>query len=598
MPKNVALSALTAVLVLAASAGVGAGAPSALAYRAISGVSPEPLPNPSLAREELEAFIDGVMATQLSSQHIAGATIAVVKDGELFFAKGYGYEDVERKVPVDPGQTLFRVGSTSKLFTWTAIMQLVEQGKLDLDADVNTYLTDFKIPDTYPEPVTVRNLLTHTPGFEDGGLGYLMERSPDELVPLGDFLAQHMPARVRPPTTDFASSTGTAYSNWGAALAGHIVATVSGMPFDDYIEQRILKPLGMSRSTFREPLPLELAARMSGGYTFQAGAFRRHGFEYIHNFGPAGGLSTTAADMAKFMIAHLQHGAVDEARVLRGETARLMHARALSPDPAVNGMCLGFHETWVNGRRLIGHDGGTIYFITDLLLIPEAGVGIFVSTNSPGGGKVINALEKAFMDRYFPARLPDVKIPSDFAARAARYAGTYRALRRSYTRLDKVIAATGDIHVQPGPEGTLLISSSEGPVPWVEIGEGVFIGAIVSAIRRRHADRAGPKRLRWARPMLAAAALLDIAFVVGFALTLSGGIDELVFDLPSSLYVVLALPLFALLPTAAAAVFAGIVWKEHHWTIGGRVFYSLATLFALAFLWVINYWNLLGYRIG
>ncbi len=652
MSKN-ALSALAAVLALAASAGAYASTPSAPAYRAISGASSEPLPGRGLAvREELEAFIDGVMSTQLRSQHIAGATVAVVRDRELFFAKGYGYEDVEKKVPVDPEQTLFRVGSTSKLFTWTAIMQLVEEGALDLDADINTYLTDFKIPDTYPEPITIRNLLTHTPGFEDGGLGYLMEQSPDELVPLGEFLAQHMPVRVRPPTTDFASSTGAAYSNWGAALAGHIVATVTGMPFDEYIEQRILKPLNMSRSTFREPLPPELAARMSGGYTFQAGAFRRHGFEYIHNFGPAGGLSTTAADMTKFMIAHLQHGAVDDVRILREETAKLMHARALSPDPAVNGMCLGFYETWVNGRRLVGHGGATVYFITDLLLIPEAGVGLFVSTNSPGGGKAINELQKAFMDRYFPARLPDVKVPSDFAERAARYAGTYRALRRSYTRLDKVIAATGDIHVQPGPEGTLLISSSEGPAPWVEIGEGVFrrenddrviafkgddghrashlvgpfaaiaseriawydsarlhatllglgmilfIGAIVSAIRQRHADRAGPKRLRWARPMLAVVALLNIAFVAGFVLSLSSGVNELVFDLPSSLYAVLALPLIALLPTAMSALLATVAWKERAWTTGGRIFYSLATLSAIAFLWVINYWNLLGYRIG
>lgn len=293
-----------------------------------------------------------------------------------------------------------------------------------------------------------------------------------------------------------------------------------------------------------------------------------------------------------------------------------------------------------------------MYFITDLQLIPEAGVGLFVSTNSPGGGKAIGELQKAFMDRYFPARLPDVKAPSDFATRAARYTGTYRALRRSYTRLDKVIAAAGDIRVQPGPEGTLLISSSEGPVPWVEVGEGIFrreneddviafkgddvdrashlvgpfaaipseritwydsarfhttllglgmilfIGAIVSAIRRRHADRAGPKRLRWARPTLAAVALLNVAFVVGFALSLSSGVNELVFDLPSGLYVALALPLIALLPTVASVLFAGVAWKERAWTLGGRIFYSLATFFALAFLWVINYWNLLGYRIG
>jgi hypothetical protein len=130
------------------------------------------------------------------------------------------------------------------------------------------------------------------------------------------------------------------------------------------------------------------------------------------------------------------------------------------------------------------------------------------------------------------------------------------------------------------------------------LGIILFIGAIVSAIRRCHADRTGPKGLRSARPMLAAVALLNVAFVVGFVLSLSSGVNELVFDLPSSLYVAVALPLIALLPTAAAVFFAGIIWKEHHWTVGGRVFYSLATLFALAFLWVINYWNLLGYRIG
>ncbi len=605
-----------------------------------------------MALDEFEEFIDGIMTAQLRSQHVAGAAIAVVKDGELFFVKGYGYEDVERKVPVDPEKTLFRVGSTSKLFTWTAVMQLVEAGELDLDADVNAYLTDFKIPDTYPEPVTIKNLLTHTAGFEDGGLGYLMERSADGIMPLGAFLAKHMPARVRAPTTDFASSTSAAYSNWGAALAGHIVATVSGMPFDDYIEQRILQPLGMARSTFREPLPSELAARMSGGYTFANGVFRRHGFEYIHNFGPAGSLSSTVADMARFMIAHLQHGVLADARILGEETVRLMHTRALSPNPAMNGMCLGFYETWVNGRRLVEHDGGTPTFISDLVLIPEANIGLFVSTNTSGGGSVIREVENAFMDRYFPARLPDIESAPDSAARAARYRGTYRTQRRSYEQLDKIVAATGDIRVQPGPDGTLLIGSSDGPRTWVEIGEGVFrrkdadrviafkddqgrrashllgpfgafaaeriawwetakfhalllgagmiffIGAIVSTIRQRRADRTGPKRLRWARPTLAAAALLNIAFVIGFVLSLSGGASELVIDLPSSLYVALTLPLISLLPSAMSAVFAAYAWKECAWTLSGRAFYSLAAFCALAFLWVLNYWNALGYRIG
>ncbi len=126
------------------------------------------------SREDLEAFLDGVLAAEMRSHSIASATVSVVKDGELFFAKGYGYADRESRRPVDPERTLFRPGSISKLFTWTAVMQLVEQGKIDLDADVNEYLTDFRIPDTFPEPITMEHLMTHTPGFEDGGLGYLL----------------------------------------------------------------------------------------------------------------------------------------------------------------------------------------------------------------------------------------------------------------------------------------------------------------------------------------------------------------------------------------------------------------------------------------
>ena len=120
---------------------------------------------------ELEAFIDGMMAAHMPSRDIPAATIAVVKDGELFFAKGYGFADRENRTPVEADTTLFRIASISKLFTWTAVMQLAERGQLDLDADVNTYLKSFQIPATYPEPITMKHLLSHTPGFEEGALG-------------------------------------------------------------------------------------------------------------------------------------------------------------------------------------------------------------------------------------------------------------------------------------------------------------------------------------------------------------------------------------------------------------------------------------------
>ncbi|NIU59138.1 MAG: serine hydrolase, partial [Phycisphaerae bacterium] len=162
---------------------------------------------------------------------------SVVKDGELFFAKGYGYADLEKDIPVDPEQTIFSIGSVGKTFTWTAVMQLVEQGKLDLDADVNTYL-DFRIPDTYPQPIAIKHLLTHTSGFEEVWIGSVVLDASDQ-VPPREWLISHMAARMRPP------GDCAAYSNFNAMLAGYIVSRVSGQPYEQYIQEHILDPLGM-----------------------------------------------------------------------------------------------------------------------------------------------------------------------------------------------------------------------------------------------------------------------------------------------------------------------------------------------------------------
>src|SRR6476469_3075051 len=251
-------------------------------------------------REELAAFLDGVMVANLRDKHVAGATVAVVKDGVLLFAKGYGYSDVAHRAPVDAEQTLFRIGSTSKLFTWTAVMQLVEQGKLDLDTDVNKYL-DFKIPDTYPkQPITLRHIMTHMPGFEEDGRDLITDDS-TKMMPLGRWLATHIPGRVRPPGT-FSS-----YSNYATAVAGYIVQRVSGENYDDYIEKHILAPLGMTQTTTRQPLPAGLKNDMSNGYIWAGGVYQPQKFEII-NAPPAGSIASSATDMSKFMIAHLEDG--------------------------------------------------------------------------------------------------------------------------------------------------------------------------------------------------------------------------------------------------------------------------------------------------
>jgi len=235
---------------------------------------------------DVEAFLDGLVPLQIKEDDVAGVTISVVKDGKLLFAKGYGYADVEKKKPVSPQETLFRPGSISKLFTWTAVMQLFEQGKLDLDRDVNEYL-DYKIPDAFGKPITLKNIMTHTPGFEEQIKDLFLT---DSTKPnLGQYLKTHIPARIYPP------GTVPAYSNYATTVAGYIVERISGKPFDEYVAENILKPLNMTRSTFTQPLPSELAPLMSSGY--RLGSAEAGPFEVINAF-PAGSLSSSATDMA------------------------------------------------------------------------------------------------------------------------------------------------------------------------------------------------------------------------------------------------------------------------------------------------------------
>ena len=647
-----ALAVALSSLPLLAHAQGGEGSDS-LAYKANEQAAKPLAAHGPTTVEEMEAFVDGFMNSQMKAGPVAGAAVVVVKDGQVFFQKGYGYEDAQKRVPVDPAQTLFRPGSVSKLFTWTSVMQLVEQGKLDLDADVNTYLKDFKVASTFPQPVKLRNIMTHTAGFEDGAVGYLFAGKVEDLLPLGKWVAAHEPTRVRPPTTDFSDGTGASYSNWATALAGHIVEVVSGQSFDDYVAQHIFQPLGMERSTFGEPLPESLAPRMSGGYTFEAGAFKSHGFEFIHAAGPAGSLSSTVSDMARFMLAHLQDGTLGDAHILKPETAQLMHTRVMSPDPALNGHALGFYETYINGHRIIGHGGDTQYFHSVLSLMPETGIGLFATVNTGGqGGRTSVELERAFFKHYYPAELPVVKPPADAAKRNARYAGSYRTLRHSFTKFEKVFSAFGDETVTAMPDGTLLMGDLFGkPDRWVEVGDGVFrsqsrdafaafkgndgglatslvgmfppivssriswyetgklhgflvgiavllfITILVSAIRQRRPDRE-LGQLRWARPTLALSGALLLLFIVVIGMILAGGFEGLIYKIPTSLYFALTLPLLAIPLALLAAWFTVRVWSAGTWTLGARVHYSLAAVAVLAFLLILNYWNLLGYRFG
>jgi CubicO group peptidase (beta-lactamase class C family) len=423
---------------------------------------------PQMTASDVEAFLDGVIPLQLAREDIAGATVAIVKDGRLLFAKGYGYADVATKKPVSPEETLFRPGSVSKLFTWTAVMQLAEQGKLDLDGDVNEYL-DYKIPDAFGKPITLKNILTHTPGFEEQVKDLITNKV--ETPDLGHYLKTHIPGRI------FSPGTVPAYSNYGAALAGYIVERVSGEPFDQYVQNHIFQPLGMKHSTFDQPLPAALAPNISNGYGVASDKSKP--FETVTP-APAGSLSSSAANMAQFMLAHLQNGQLGDAKILKPETAQLMHSRLFGLDPATNGMAYGFYEESRNGHRIIGHAGDTEWFHSDLHLVLDSGVGFFISYNSAGRGQVSprTILWERFLDRYFPFTPSTATVPESAKQDAKAVSGTYEISRRSESSFLKAFSLIGETTVSPAEDGTIqvdsLLAPNGKPKKWQEIAPMTF----------------------------------------------------------------------------------------------------------------------------
>jgi CubicO group peptidase (beta-lactamase class C family) len=428
----------------------------------------EPAKPHEMTAADVEAFLDGLLPLQIQRDDIAGVTVSVVKDGKLLFAKGYGYADVAKKKPVSPQDTLFRPGSISKLFTWTSIMQLYEQGKLDLDRDVNEYL-DYKIPDAFGKTITLKNIMTHTPGFEEQIKDLFTTGS--SKPNLGQYLKTHIPARIYPP------GTVPAYSNYATAVAGYIVERVSGQPFEEYVEEHILKPLKMIHSTFRQPLPTELAPLMSGGYRLGSGDAEP--FEVINPY-PAGSLSSSATDMAQFMIAHLQDGQLGDARILKPETARLMHSRMFALDDNANAMCYGFYEESRNGQRIIGHGGDTIYFHSDLHLLLEQKVGFFVSYNSAGRGDSPGRLNlwEHFLDRYYP-HTPSAPTSATAKNDANAAAGTYILSRRSEHSFLKTASLLSQFTVSPVADGDIEVPQLTGangkPKRWQAVAPMTFL---------------------------------------------------------------------------------------------------------------------------
>ncbi len=424
----------------------------------------------ALTAQDVNAWLDGYMPYALRTGDIAGAVVVVVKDGQILTERGFGFSDVAKRTPVDPKLTLFRPGSVSKLLTWTAVMQLVEQGKIDLDGDVNQYL-DFKIPPRDGKPVTMRNLMQHTAGFEEQAKGIM---SDDPKSPSFEaLLKQWVPERV------FAVGTTPAYSNYGASLAGYIVERVSGEPFDDYIEKHIFAPLDMKYSSFRQPLPAILEPLMSKGYPVASAPAKPY---EIVGPAPAGSLASSGEDMAHFMIAHLQNGEYHGNRILNAETAELMHNSPLTILPPLNRMELGFFETNINGHEVIAHLGDTGNFHTSLHLFLKEGVGFYVSFNSLGkagaAGGLRGALFDDFADRYFPVAESNARVDAKTAAdHAAMLKGRWANSRGSQSSFLAALGLVGQTKAGVNAKGELVVpflGLNGKPRNWVETAPFVW----------------------------------------------------------------------------------------------------------------------------
>lgn len=406
----------------------------------------------------LADFVDGVMAQQIATREVAGAVVTVVHNGKVLFTRGYGFADVDKGQAVDPLSTLFRPGSVSKMFTWAALLQQVERGRVDLDADVNTYL-DYRIPEFEGKPIRVRDLFAHTLGMSD--TGGITAPTPDKLPPYTEWMRANIPARIWPAGTE------ASYSNYGAALAGYIVERVSGEPFADYVEKHIFTPLGMDATTFREPLPARLAPRMTKGYTVKDGRFVAEAFELYSSIMPAGSGTSSAPDMARFMLAMLNGGAIGKARILKAESVQLLMRDSFANTPGLPGMAHGFFVVRDAGPRLVGHGGNTRDFHSNMILSPETGIGFFISeTGGQGSYGGRTELTEALIGRLFPVNpAPRVAAPVDEKLPL----GAYRSNRRDYSQTpnparDLKIASAGPDAITVTNDGNTTYWERTGPM--------------------------------------------------------------------------------------------------------------------------------------
>jgi CubicO group peptidase (beta-lactamase class C family) len=600
--------------------------------------------------EEFSEFLDGFIQDKMAEYHIPGSVLVFVKKGKIFYQKGYGYANLELKIPVDPHKTVFRIGSNSKLFVGTAVMQLVEQGKLDLNEDINTYLTTFTVPTIPSKPITLKQLLTHTAGFDELNLNQGTLNKADR-VDLGEYLKKVLPDLV------MESGQTTSYSNYGVNLAAYIVELVSEMPFHEYVDANILTPLEMHQSGFM-PLP-KLMKNKAIPYLYRKGKFEILPHEYLHGY-TSGSFMTTGTDMAKFLITHLQNGKYNGVEILNKSTTEFMHKQQFTNYPAFPGMAISFKESNHNGTRLLGHGGWVTGFKTMSTLIPEHQAGIFMSTNIEyptsdwQAFSMMQDVKFRILDQYYPSKTQPSKAVPSFSAIPKSIEGRYRNNRLARKQLTKFGAFMNDSKVEILDNNTILVGKdryirkdhllfeimgnsrqvafrtddnkkithlffNDAPTTaWnrlsffesgffhqLLVGSSgfVFLMAVLLAPfmiyrqSKKTVDVSNRTPLLWG--MVGIIGFLNIGTMVIMIWLLSNSIKiSFYWTLPVGFKEILAVPIITVILELVLAGLTIQLWVKKRGSAFSRGFFLVMIVSCLMFTYFMNFWNLLGYHTG
>ncbi|MBY0423987.1 MAG: beta-lactamase family protein, partial [Parvularculaceae bacterium] len=425
----------------------------------------------------LGAYVDGLAAAHLYDRYPPAMMVAIATPSDVFL-RVYGYADVDKGVRANE-DTLFRIASISKTFVWVAVMQLADEGKIDLKADVNTYLKRVKVKPAFGQPVTMNDLMAHRAGFEDTFGDFIEGRGPKTFE---ESLARHQPKRVAPP------GLRTSYSNWGTDLAAQVVADVSGMSYAEYVRTRILAPLGMNSTALHDPFSANdkqlndpaLDARIAAPHRRKDGGPASMGHDSIDPTFAAGALAVSAKDAARWMQMFLNRGAVpaSEARILSTEAFTLMRRRNFDDRLEANDFAHGFMETTIADAPVFGHGGTLSGFISDMSIAPSLGIGVFVVVNGAEGGRVPDQIAAAIIERAaafdnYATRNP-APAAKALAEKAKSLEGVYVGARHVESKFEKIFSLGGEMTIKAEKDGSVILASGGGQRRYYPLSENTY----------------------------------------------------------------------------------------------------------------------------